>query len=65
MENNALRYVFEYDERGEFVAGHDSLYGDHASLNEVRSYLTDSDFYENGYHLPATLAGTEIPPNPV
>ena len=59
-----LRYAFEYNENGSFSNGYDGLYGDHATLPEVKDSLSDFRFYENGWNLPEAIANTAIPPDP-
>jgi hypothetical protein len=56
-----LRYVFEYDQKGRFVAVQDLEYGDSASLDDLKHVLTDAPFFETGLALPGAIAGTRIP----
>ncbi|PYR74200.1 MAG: hypothetical protein DMF86_18845 [Acidobacteria bacterium] len=59
-----LRYVFEFNGDGEPYGVTDVLYGDHASLADIRPDLGDAEFYETADALPRALAGTGIPPDP-
>ncbi|BAZ27732.1 hypothetical protein NIES4074_01600 [Cylindrospermum sp. NIES-4074] len=59
--DDELRYIFEYDGDGRNYTGYDLLYGDSAYLSEVKDYLPDPEFYDNGYHLPQAIANSTIP----
>lgn len=59
-----LRYAFEYDASGALSGGYDALYGDHASLPDIKESLPDSAFYEHGYNLPRAISANGIPPDP-
>jgi hypothetical protein len=56
-----LLYAFEYRADGRLLSIHDFVNQDHASFDEVKQALPDPDFYETGFALPRSIAGTAIP----
>lgn len=62
--NDDIRYAFEYNSSTLPYAVYDLLYGDRASLSDLKDYLEDFAFYKHGYALPQAIADTEIPSTP-
>jgi hypothetical protein len=60
-DDHELLYAFEYRTDGRLISIHDFAGGGRASFDEVKHALPDPDFYETGFALPRSIAGTAIP----
>jgi hypothetical protein len=60
-EGDELLHVFRYASDGQLVGIQDFANEDNASFDQVKGALSDPDFYETGFALPKSIAGTAIP----
>jgi hypothetical protein len=56
-----LRYTFEYDSNGKLLRAYDLMYEDDVALQDLKTELADSNFFESGLNLPREIANTSIP----
>jgi hypothetical protein len=60
-DDHELLYAFEYAVDGRLISIHDFAGGGRASFDDVKQALPDPDFYESGFALPRSIAGTPVP----